>query len=162
MQWFVCMDKYWSDQYVQFRKNFCARQSSNLQDAWQSKIVSVSLCHICWMDNFNAFILGCSALRKWRAKRATWSVIAATGGQAPKAPSPPQELGIANPRAARVCIPSLLLKSLFQGHYKTILEHDQCKPWESNCFLSRFEKHFPTLLRNWIWAKHSKGTWVLP
>ena len=110
MQWFVCMDKYWSDQYVQFRKNFCARQSSNLQDAWQSKIVSVSLCHICWMDNFNAFILGCSALRKWRAKRATWSVIAATGGQAPKAPSPPQELGIANPRAARVCIPSFILK----------------------------------------------------
>ena len=28
----------------------------------------------------------------------------------PKAPSPPQELGIANPRAARVCIPSQVLK----------------------------------------------------
>ena len=33
-------------------------------------------------------------------------VVAAAGGQAPKAPSPPQELGIANPRAARVWIPS--------------------------------------------------------
>ena len=34
-------------------------------------------------------------------------MVAAAGGQAPKAPSPPQELGIANPRAARVWIPSL-------------------------------------------------------
>ena len=46
-------------------------------------------------------------MRKWRAKRATRSAVAAAGGQAPKASSPPQELGIANPRAARVWIPSL-------------------------------------------------------
>ena len=35
--------------------------------------------------------------------------------RAPKAPSPPQELGTPNPRAARVRIPSLLTKQAQNG-----------------------------------------------
>ena len=86
----------------------------SLQGALQLKIVLVTMTfglnHISWINFLNAFIIGCSAMRKWRAKRATRSAVAAAGGQAPKASSPPQELGIANPRAARVWIPSLKIK----------------------------------------------------